>query len=431
MTSTTPPRTTAPSRVFLGRLAGTTVFDPIGDALGRVHDADVILRTPRRPRLVGLVVEVTGRRRVFIPITRITGITSGAVISTGLLNIRRFEQRATETLVLGQLLDRTVTLTDGSGTASVEDVAVERQRSGDWEVTRLFVRRTKGRGLRRGESLTIDVEETTGLDATSAQQSAQALLARYEELKPADLADVLHDLPDDRRLEVATELDDNRLADVLEELGDDDAVAILSGLEVDRAADVLEAMQPDDAADLVSDLPEDMASELLERMEPEEAEDVRRLMAYDDHTAGGLMTTEPLILAPESTVATLLAHARREDIPPALAAVAFVVRPPLETPTGKLLGVVHLQRALREPPHSAVGSILDTDIETVGTEDGIGTVTRLMATYNHTALPVVDDARRLVGAVSVDDVLDHLLPEDWRDAEDHVTDEAVERSVNG
>ena len=221
------------------------------------------------------------------------------------------------------------------------------------------------------------------------------------------------------------------LADALEELGDEDAVAMLSALESARAADVLDAMQPDDAADLVSELPKPKATELLALMEPEEAEDVRRLMAYDDYTAGGLMTTEPIILPPESTVATFLAQARKAEITPALAAVAFVVRPPLETPTGKYLGVVHLQRALRERPQRMLGSVLDRDVETVHAEDSIGTVTRLLATYNLTALAVLDDAGRLLGAVSVDDVLDHLMPDDWREADEAVTDEMIERNANG
>ena len=165
-------------------------------------------------------------------------------------------------------------------------------------------------------------------------------------------------------------------------------------------------------------------------MEPGEAEDVRRLMAYDDYTAGGLMTTEPIILPPEATVATFLAQSRKAEIPPALAAIGFVCRPPLESPTGKFLGVVHFQRTLRERPQRLVGSIVDTDVDSVRAEDSIGTVTRLLATYNLTALPVLDDAGRLLGAVSVDDVLDHLMPDDWRVADEAVTDETIERGAN-
>jgi CBS domain-containing protein len=419
----------------VARLAGTDVFDPIGDRLGRVRDVVVLLRAKGPLRAVGLVVEVPGRRRVFLPLSRVTSIDTGAVIATGLLNIRRFEQRRTETLVVGQLLDRRVTMRDGSGTVVIEDVALEQQRNRDWLVTRLFVRRltstSRGLPFRRGTTFLVDADAVVGLAAVHEQQGATALLATLEDLKPADVADALHDLPITRRLEVAAELDVERLADVLEELGDEDRVAIVSGLEADRAADVLDAMQPDDAADLLNELPAEQATELLGLMEPSEADDVRRLLAYDEHTAGGLMTTEPVILPPEATIAAALAHARRQDVTPALAAVVFVVRPPLETPTGRFLGVAHIQRLLREPPHAPLGSVLDKDIETVQPEATIGRVTRLLATYNLTALPVVDEERRLVGAISVDDVLDHLLPDDWREADSDVTDEAVGRTSHG
>jgi len=429
---TSTPRTTAPSRVYIARLAGTSVFDPIGDEVGKVHDVVVLIRPKGGPKAVGLVVEVPGRRRVFVPLTRVTGIEPGAVITTGLVNIRRFEQRASETLVVSELLDRTVTLRDGSGRVTIEDVAIEQQRNRDWVVTKLFVRRRESTALlRRGPTLVVDVADVEGLGPSAEQQGAVALLASLGDMKAADLADVLHDLPDDRRIEVASELDNDRLADVLEELGDEDRVAIVSSLEAGRAADVLDVMQPDDAADLVSDLPESKAAELLGLMEPEEARDVRRLLAYDERTAGGLMTTEPIILGPEATVATALAHARRRDINPALATMIFVVRPPLETPTGRFLGVVHLQRALREPPHEPLGNFLDNDVEAVTPGDSIAKVTRLLATYNSTALPVLDRDRRLLGAISVDDVLDNLLPEGWRDAEDEDTDNADLKVPNG
>lgn len=412
------------TRVFVARLAGTSVFDPIGDQVGRARDVVVLLRPQGAPRAVGLVVEVRGRRRVFVPLTRVTAIDAGQVISTGLVNMRRFAQRPFETLVVGELFDRTVELTDGSGSATVEDVAIEKQRNGDWLISKVFVRRNRpGRGgllRRRGEPDLLDIEEITGLARTTAAQGAALLLAQYDELKPADLADVMHDMGTTRRLEVATALDNERLADVLGELPEDDQVAILSGLERARAADVLEAMQPDDAADLLGELPDDQAAELLGLMEPDEAKDVRRLLAYEDNTAGGLMTTEPVILGPETPIAAALAHVRRRDLTPALASMVFVVRPPLETPTGRFIGVVHLQRLLREPPHEPIGSLVDTDIDPVTTDYPLLSLTRRLATYDLLAIPVVDAERRLLGAVSVDDVLDHLLPEDWRETDEDV-----------
>lgn len=418
----------AGTRVFVARLAGTPVFDPIGDQVGRVRDVVVLLRPKGAPRAVGLVVEVPGKRRVFVPLTRVIAIDPGQVISTGLVNMRRFEQRPFETLVVGELFDRSVPLSDGSGSATIEDVAIERQRNGDFLITKLFVRRHRpGRGgllRRRGEPELIDIDEVAGLARTAGAQGAALLLAQYDELKPADLADVMHDMGTTRRMEVATALDNERLADVLEELPEDDQVAILSGLERTRAADVLEAMQPDDAADLLGELSDEQQAELLGLMEPEEARDVRRLLAYEDNTAGGLMTTEPVILGPETPIAAALAHVRRRDLTPALASMVFVVRQPLETPTGRFIGVVHLQRMLREPPHEPIGSIVDTDIDPVPPQTPLLSVTRRLATYDLLAIPVIDEERRLLGVVSVDDVLDHLLPEDWRETDEEVQPEA-------
>jgi Mg/Co/Ni transporter MgtE len=150
-------------------------------------------------------------------------------------------------------------------------------------------------------------------------------------------------------------------------------------------------------------------------MEPEEAEDVRRLMSYEERTAGGMMTTEPVILPPDATVADALAHVRIAELTPSLAALVYVARPPLEPPTGRLLGVAHIQRLLREPPSSLVGGALDTDIEPLRPAARMEDVARHLATYNLVAAPVVDQDGRLLGAVTVDDLLDHLLPENWRD----------------
>ena len=403
-------------RVFVGRLGGTTVFDPIGDPVGKVYDVVVLLHR-RQPVAVGLVVEVTRAHRVFVPITRVTAIKSGAVITTGLVNLRRFQARPLETCAIQDVLDRVVTLKDGSGQAQILDLAIERQKDFTWAVSELYVARFRRGPFRTklGETLLVGVEEVTGLAVGGANQGADSLLATLGDMKPADMADALHDLSDSRMLSVASQLPDSRLADVLEELEEDDQVKIVSSLDPARAADVLDVMQPDDAADLVAELPREVAANLLELMEPEEAKDVRRLLAYDEETAGGLMTTEPVILAPDDTVATMLAHVQRRDIPPALAAIAMIARPPLETPTGKFIGVVHLQRALREPPHVMLGNIVDTDLEAVTPDRSVDYLTRSMATYNLTAIPVVGPTSgSLLGAVSVDDVLDHLLPEDWR-----------------
>ena len=401
------------TRVFCARVAGLPVIDPNGDSVGRVRDVVVALRVGRdAPRVLGLTVEIQLRRRIFVPMSRVTAIEPDAVLlTTGTVSLRRFEQRPGETLVLAELLDRRVVVKDGGEEVGVLDVAMEQTRA-DWLLTRVAVRRGKSR--RRAEVVQLDWHEVTGFSLPEDGQGAANLLAVFEKLRPADLAGVMHDLSSKRRSEIAAALDDERLADVLEEMPEDEQVELLAGLEDERAADVLEAMAPDDAADLLRELPAAESARLLELMEPEEAGSVRSLLHYSDDTAGGLMTNEPVILAPNATVAEALAAVRNPDLSPALAAQVYVVRPPYETPTGKYLGTAHFQRLLREPPSSLVSAVVDTDIDPLAPDCPLSDVTRHLASYNLVAVPVVDGEQRLVGAVTVDDVLDHLLPDDWR-----------------
>ncbi|MGW3622800.1 magnesium transporter MgtE N-terminal domain-containing protein [Streptomyces sp. NPDC000880] len=407
-------------RIFVSHLAGVPVFDPQGDQVGRLRDLVAMLRVGRRPpRLLGMVVEVLSRRRIFLPMTRVTGVESGQVITTGVLNMRRFEQRPTERLVLGELLDRRVQLVDTGEEVTVLDVSIQQLPARrDWEIDKVFVRKGKPGALRRkGETLTVEWSAVTGFSLEEHGQGAESLLATFEQLRAADLANVLHHLSPKRRAEVAAALDDDRLADVMEELPDDDQVEILGKLKEERAADVLEAMDPDDAADLLSELPEEEKERLLALMRPDEAADVRRLLSYEERTAGGLMTTEPIVLRPDSTVADALARVRQRDLSPALAAQVYVCRPPDETPTGKYLGTVHFQRLLRDPPFTLVSSIVDTDLPPLSPNTPLSAVTSYLAAYNMVAAPVVDEGGSLLGAVTVDDVLDHLLPEDWRETD--------------
>ena len=403
------------NRVFLARLAGTAVFDPNGDPVGKVRDAVATLRTNNLPpRVLGLVVEVPLRRRVFVPITRVTSIESGAVVITGLLNMRRYETRPGEVLVLGDMLDRLITHIASGERVIVEDMGMEQNRTGDWLINRVHIMRP-GRGLRRkGATSTVAWEEVVGFAHTEQNQGVTNLLSTLSNLRAADLATVLQDLPAKRRVEIAGALDDERLADVLEEMDEDDRVALLQALEGERAADVLGEMDPDDAADLLREMGQERAEALLELMEPEDAEDVLRLMNYEDYSAGGMMTTEPIVMSADYSVADALAAVRQKEISPALASQIFICRQPLETPTGRFIGTVHYQRLLREPPSTLLGSIVDTDSKGVKPDATLHEVSSHLASYNMLSLPVIDANERLLGAITVDDVLDHLLPENWR-----------------
>ena len=404
------------SKVFVARLANCGVFDPDGLRIGKVRDVIVVFRAAHAPRVNGLAVEVPGTRQIFIPIKQITSIGSAQIIADGVVDLRRFEQRGEEVRLIGEIIGRRVTFADGSGAGTIDDVSIEQDDADDWNVGQLFLRLPRkgasffGKAPSRyatWDELEIDL-------SIEGDHSATAFLTAHSEMRPSDLATTLLELPRDRMYEVAAELPDERLADVLEEMYEEDQVAIIEHLDDQHAADVLDRMQPDDAADLVARLDADRTEQLLELMEPEEAEDVRMLLEFAPNTAGGLMTTDPVIVSQDTTIAEVLAIIREKELPAALATTVFVTMSPYEPPTGRFLGIVHFQRLLRHPPHETIGTILDRSSEPVRAETPDAEVSRVLASYDLMALAVVDEEYRLVGAITVDDVLDHILPADWR-----------------
>ncbi|CAN5237470.1 CBS domain-containing protein [soil metagenome] len=416
------------NRVYAARLAGLVVLGPDGESLGRVRDVVVSMSIVRQqPRVLGLVVELLTRRRIFVPILRVTAIEPHAVtLITANVSLRRFAQRPGEVLVVGQVLDTRVRVSDPelpqlqAVDVVVTDLGIEQIRSRDWIVTRVAVRSHRRLG-RRTTVYVVDWQNVQGLTPSALAMPGQGvaqLLHQFEDQRPVEVADAIRELPLKRRNEVVNALDDERLADILQELPEDDQTDLLMQLDTERAADVLEAMDPDDAADLLGILNPTEREVLLTRMDPEDSDPVRRLLKHSPDTAGGLMTSEPVVLAPDTTVAEALARARDPDLTPALSSLVFVARPPTATPTGRYLGCVHLQRLLREPPYSLVSGIIDKDLPNLTPEMSLAALTRYFAAYNLVCGPVVDEEGHLLGAVTVDDVLDHLLPHDWRERED-------------
>ena len=412
-------RTEQLTRIFLAKLAGTPVFDPNGDRVGKVRDAIASMRQDSSaPRILGFIVEVPQRRKIFIPITRVTSIDDGGVFITGALNIRRYQQRHGEVQLLAEFLDHSTRLHENGESVIIEDIGMELSETKDWYARHVHVLK-KAKGFRRGTSATVswsDVEidaPIQGINFSNAQEDINTLPAQ-------DVAAALHDLDVNRQTEIARSMDDEKLADVLEEMDDADRVALVTQLEGELVADVLSEMAPDDAADVLREVGTEKAESLLSLMEDDEAQDVRRLMEYEDFSAGGMMTTDPVILSTSSTVAEALAAVRQKDLAPALAAQVFVCRAPLETPTGRLVGVVHVQRLLREPPALSLGIVADKETNAITLETSLNDVVKHLANYNLISAPVVDENERLLGAVTVDDVLDHLLPANWRSTEREV-----------
>jgi CBS domain-containing protein len=395
---------TTGGQIFTSRLRGRPLLDSEGMTIGRIRDVVLLpSAVSGAPRALGLVVTLQ-RRRIFVNLGQITEISvDGAHLPGGAVELERFTRRTGEMLaseLYGQHVE------DGT----IVDVAIspsERRRAG-WEVSALAV--SHGRSLLPGGPQIVPWDRYPKV--FQADPLAEQL-ADLRELRPADLATAVEGLPPSRRDQIAAALNDEELADLLEEMPEKDQIRLLASLEIGRSADVVEEMQPDDAADLLAEMPAEQRERLLTAMESIQAEDLRRLLRYDATTAGGLMTSQPLIVAPDTPVAEMLARIRDPDVPITAAAQVFVCEPPLVTPTGRYLGSIGFQRLLRRPPSALAGQCVEASFF-VRPELPEHDLAARIAAYNLVSVAVCDGNGRLVGAVTVDDVLDHLLPADWR-----------------
>jgi CBS domain-containing protein len=396
--------------VFTSRLSGRPLLDSDGLAVGRIRDV-VILPTAggEPPWVTGLVV-TWQRRQIFVNLGRVAEISiDGVHLRGGSVDLRRFSQRTGEILASG-LYGQPA----GNGTVLDVGIVPSEHRRG-WEVSVLAVGQSRILGLGvRHHSTTIEPWDKYP-ELFKAGDLAEQLV-QLREMSPTDLANAVEALPDSRRQQLADVLQDEQLADVLQEMPEQDQVRLLAGLGLERGADVVEEMDPDDAADLLAEMPSEQRERLLAAMETVQADDLRRLLRYGATTAGGLMTSQPLIVPPDAPVAEVLAMIRAPEVEATAAAQVYVCEPPTITPTGRFLGTVGFQGLLRQPPAATVGQYIE-DSGFVRPELTDKQVARRMAAYNLIGVAVCDEDGRLLGAITVDDVLDRILPADWRKSE--------------
>ena len=294
------------------------------------------------------MVQLRRRRLIFVSLGRVGEISSeGARLVGGTVDLGGFTLRPGEILA-SSLYGKQVSA------GIVADIAIaprETRRSG-WEVTTVAI--SRGRGFLGGGPAIVPWEQCRELFDTAPLDGQ---LTRLREMQPADLATAFGGLAPARRSQLADALDDSELADMLEEMPEEDSARLVASLALERGADVVQEMQPDDAADLLAEMPAEYRERLLKAMPGVQADEVRRLLVYDAATAGGLMTSQPLIFGPHAPVAEVLAKIRNAQVAATEAAQVYVCEPPLETPTGTYLGSVGFQRLLRRPPATQVGEV--------------------------------------------------------------------------
>jgi len=394
--------------IYAFRVMRLPLLDAGGATIGRITDVVAVPGRPGdAPRVVGFVAE-SQRRRIFVNANRVAELGGdGARLRSWDVDLNPFKPRPGEILVGEHILDHRV------GDETVSDVGirtVDDPRGPAWELAKL--RLTRRNPLRRRSSYRlVDVDEVPGLFTPVSEMAAEA--ARLRDLHPSEVAAVVRALPLTQRRQLAAAMDDERLADVLEELPEAEQIRLIEGLDLDRLVGVLEEMEFDDLADLLGEMSGEERSRILAAMDDDDADVLRRLLSYEEATAGGMMTPELIVLGPTSTVAEALAEIRQPEWVVSIAAQVFVCQPPFRTPTGRFLGTAHVQRLLREPPSMELRHVVSDDpIVDADTTDRA--VAEVLASYDMLAVAVTDATGRLLGAVTVDDVLDRQLGAAWR-----------------
>jgi CBS domain-containing protein len=412
--------------IYAFRVMRLPLLDAGGAEIGKIQDIVVVPGRPGRPpRVVGFVAS-SQRRRIFVSTGRVADLDSDGVrLRSWDLDLTPFKPRPGETLIGAQLIDRPL-----DGGERVSDVGLQEASDGRsrwWTVNKVrLARRTTLR--RRPSYRLVEWRDVPQLFAATNAMEAEA--ARLRDMHPSDVAHIVRSMPLAQRRQLAASMDDERLADVLEELPETEQLRLIEGLDLDRLVGVLDEMEYDDLADLLGEMPHHQRAAILAAMDDEEAEVVARLLSYEESTAGGMMTPEVIILGPTSTVAEALAEMRDPDWTPSIAGQVFVTQAPFKAPTGKYLGLVFMQRLLREPPSMELRHCIARNTPSVGPDTTDRAVFEEFASYDMLALPVVDEGGHFLGAISVDDVVDRMLGAGWR-LRHRRQDGAVEQPVVG
>jgi CBS domain-containing protein len=394
--------------VYAFRVIRLPLLDAGGATIGRLEDIVVIPgHGGAAPRVLGFVAQ-SQRRRIFVNAARIAALDSdGARLRSWDLDLHPLKTRHGEMLLKRDVIDKRI------GDETISDVALRSVTDGKatwWEVA--HVRLSRRSALRRRPTFRhADWRQVPSLFSQPTEMAAEA--ARLRDMHPSDVAAVVRNLGLQQRRLLADAMDDERLADLLEELPEDEQLRLIEGIDPDRLLGVLDEMELDDLTDLLGEMPGDQRTTILDAMDDEDAAELRRLLSYEVATAGGMMTPEVVIMGPTATVADALAEIRDPEWLVSIACQVFVVQPPYKPPTGRYLGVVHFQRLLREPPSMELGRILEEE-PTIDPNTPDDEVAVRIASYNLMSVAVCDTAGSLLGAITVDDVLDRVLPANWR-----------------
>lgn len=404
--------------VFASEIIKKTVLDPKGEELGRVKDLKVVKGEPL-PLISALILEKK-KKNLELP-WKDLNIFNKKIISSKIFSgsLLPYEFKEDDLLIVRDIFDKQIVDANGAKVVRVNDVKLEGYQSDAVLIAvdvgmRGILRRI---GIERGSeeflgflkaSLPYNLISWNYLQPLRPKLSAITLTVPRQmlsELHPADIADIISQVSREEGAHLFKNLDIETAAEALSELQEDMQAEIISSMDTEKAADIIEEMPPDEAADILSDLPTEKAKELLENIGKEDAEDIQELLGHEEDTAGGLMTTEYISYPPDMSVAEALEKFKADAKEAENVYYIYVL-----DKEERLIGVTSLREMLLSEPDCLLADIMDTNMKTVVPGEDEMAVAEMVSKYNLLALPVVDENRYMHGIITVDDIVDLLLP---------------------
>src|SRR5580704_4685421 len=393
--------------------------DNDGEPIGRLSDVIVRWRGDEPPLVTGLVAAVAGRE-VFAPVEQASAADPAVLrLTTNELDLRKFERRHGEVLLRADVLGHRLIDVESARLVKAADLLLE-QRNGDWVLVGVDTRRRPrrlfgGRGTSAGQGgaeVFRDWSEFEPLIGHAGSALLRGPFARIRRLKPAQIADLLEEASKEEESEILGQVhaDPELEADVFEELDEDLATRLLGARTDAEIAEVLTRMHADDAADAIAELPQRRRQPVLDLLPQGQRTKVLTLMGFNPTSAGGLMGVDFLAVDCDAMVSeALVAVALSANLQPeALTSVHCI------DGRGRLCGVARLVSLVQAEPRTPMRQIYDDDPVRVGADTDVVDVAVLMSDYNLITIPVVDERRKMIGVITVDDVLEVTLPDDWR-----------------
>jgi len=404
--------------LHLSSLVRSPLRDRQQDRVGRVEDVIVRPDGGPHPPISGLVASIGGRE-LFVPVWRVSDLSAdGAMLEGETVNLGRFERRPGELLLARDLSSRHLINVVGARLIRANEIelaCVDAQ----WRVvgvdpsSRGVARRVLPRMLARriGPGPIVDWESIEPFVAHVPSARMRIPYRKLAKLRPAQIADLVEAASHEEGEEIieAVGQDHELEADVFEELDPEHQREFLESRSDEEAARLLATMAPDDAADLVADLDQERRMPVLEALPPKQRMKVRSLLSYNPETAGGLMSPDFLLLPEHSTVAEALDAVRESDAPPETLTTIYV-----GDPEGRLVATISIVRLVQSEPSAKLGVVAERDPVSVRPDADLHSIVRTMSDFNLAATPVLDPDQNVLGVVTVDDVLELLMPTGWR-----------------